>query len=153
MRGSVHDCFGLAKLSQHRIYTITNTSHIDYQWWKAKNHWHSIDAHVHEGARSMLPTFFPIKVANTLIIYRNDHIAFELPDLQNQKSLMLCWCSISEWCRERESSSFAYNASQYHIYEWSQPIAMQITNDARTKIVDAPLMLILPCAYPQHAII
>jgi len=114
-------------------------------------------------------------VANTLIIYRNDHISFELPDLQDQKSLTRCWCSISEWCRERETRSFAYKASQYRIYEWSQPIAMQITNDARPKIVDAmltlcwryvdatltlrwhyvdaTLTLILPWVYPQHAII
>jgi len=30
-------------------------------------------------------------------------------------------------------------ASEYHIYEWPQPIATQIHNDARPKIVDAPL--------------
>ena len=50
-------------------------------------------------------------------------------------------------------SLFAYEASQYPIYEWSQPIAKQITNDARPKIIDAPLTLILPWAYPQFVII
>jgi len=46
--------------------------------------------------------------------------------------------------------SFAYKASQHRIYEWLQSIAMQITNDARPKILDAPLTLILPWAYPQY---
>ena len=35
----------------------------------------------------MLLTFFPLKTANALIIYRNDLIAFDLPDIQDQKSL------------------------------------------------------------------
>jgi len=83
---------------------------------------------------------------------RNEHIAFDLPDLQDQKSLTLRWRSTSEWGREREAPSFAYKASQYPIYEWTQPIAKQITNDARPKIVDAPSTLILPWAYPQYVI-
>jgi len=49
--------------------------------------------------------------------------------------------------------SFAQKASLYHIYEWLQPIATQITNDARPEIVDAPLTLILPWVYPQYIII
>jgi len=52
------------------------------------------------------------------------------------------WQSYSEWVRERLALSFAYKASQYHISELPQPIAMQITNDARPKIVDALLTII-----------
>jgi len=37
---------------------------------------------------------------------------------------------------------FAKEASQYHMYEWPQPIATQITNDATPKIVDSLLTLI-----------
>jgi len=65
-----------------------------------------------------------------LIINRKDHITFDLPDLLDQKSLTLRWRPISEWGREREARTFAYRASQYPIYEWSQPIAKQITNNA-----------------------
>jgi len=61
--------------------------------------------------------------------------------------------SLSEWGTEREACSFAYKASQYCIYKWSQPIAKQITNDARPKIVSAQLTLILPWAYPQYVTI
>ena len=119
----------------------------------AKNDWRSIEAHFHEGARGVWLSFSPIQSANTLIIYRNDHIAFDLPDLEDQKSLTLRWGSISEWGREREACSCAYKASQDGIYEWSQPIAKQITNDARPKIVDSQLTLILPWTYPQYVII
>jgi len=94
-----------------------------------------------------------IKAAYTLIIHRNDHIAFELPDLQDQKSLTLRWHSISDWGRERVARSFAYGAGQYRISEWSQPIAIQITNDPRPTILDALLTLILPWAYPPYDII
>ena len=85
-----------------------------------------------------------MKAANTLIMIRNKLIAFDLPDLQDQKSLKLNWRLISKWGRECEAHSFAYRASQYRIYERTQPIPKQITNDARPKIVDAPLTLILP---------
>jgi len=132
---------------------MRNTSRFDYQWWKARNHWPSVDAHFDDGARSVSRPFFPIKAANTWIIYRNKHIAFDLPDLQDQKLLTLRWHSISEWGREREALSFASKDNQYHIYEWSQPFAKQSTNDARPKIFDTQLTLILLWAYPQYVII
>jgi len=116
MQQRVHYRFSLEKLSQHSMNTITDASRFDYRWWKAEILWHSVDAHFHDGARSVSPTFFHINAANKLSTYRNDHIAFELPDLQDQKLLTLCWCSISEWCGERDTRSFAYNASQYPIY-------------------------------------
>jgi len=50
-------------------------------------------------------------------MYRNNQIAFELPDLQDQNSLMLYWHSSSEWGREHVAHSFAYKASQCRIYE------------------------------------
>ena len=87
-----------------------------------------------------------------MIMHSNKQIASELPDLKDQKSLTLHWRSYSEWGRERVAPTFAYRASQYHICEWLQTIATQITNDARPKIVDAPLTFILPREYPQYGI-
>ena len=75
-------------------------------------------------------------------MHSSDQIASQLPDLQDQKSFTLCWRSYSGWGRERVAHSVAWNASQYHIYEWPQQINPQITNDARPTIVDAPLTLI-----------
>ena len=101
----------------------------------------------------MLLSLFPIEAANTLIMPNNNRIALDLPDLQDQNSFILCWCSFSELGSQCVALCFAYEVSQYRIYEWRQPMTMQITNDARTKIVDALLMLILPFVYPHHVII
>ena len=142
MQGTVHDRFSLYKLPEHCIYRITDESRFDYKWWMAKNCWRSVDAHFHDGAGNMALSLFRIKAAKTLIMHTNYQITSELPYLQDQKSLTLRWCSYSEWRREHVALSFSLKASQYHIYEWPQLIAMQITNDARPKIVDAPLTLI-----------
>jgi len=142
MQRRVHDSFSLEKLSEHHIYTIPDPSHFDCPWWKAKICWHSVDARSHDGAGNVALSLFPIKVSNTMSMNSNNQIASELPDLQDQKLLTLRWCSYSEWGREPVALSSAWKASQYHIYEWRQPITTQITNDARPKLVDAPLMLI-----------
>jgi len=63
---------------------------------------------------------------------------------------MLCWHSVSESGREHIDFSFAYKGSLYVIYASLRPIAMQSNHDAKPNIVDAPLMLILPQAYPQY---
>jgi len=84
---------------------------------------------------------------------RNGHIASELHDLQDQKSLMLHWCSISESGRVHVAHFVAYTANHYRMYEWPQPIATDINNDASSKMVDTAFMPILSRAYPQHVII
>ena len=142
MQQRVHDRFSLEKLSEHHVYTITDAWRFDYQWWKAWNCWHSVDAHSHDGAGHVDLSLFPIKAANTLITNSNNQIASELPESQEQESLMLRWHTYSEWGRECVALSVAWKASQYHIYEWPQPIATQISNDARPNIIDTPLTLI-----------
>jgi len=153
MQGRVQNRFSGEKLSNHRIYTMTHASSFDYQWWMDNNWWCSVDAHSHEGARSVSLSFFPMKAANTLIIYWNDRIAFDLPDSPDKKSSTLHWRSISEFGTEHEACCFADKASQYRIYQLSQPFAKQITNDARPKFVDTQLTLISPWAYPQYVMI
>jgi len=101
MQWRVHEIFSLEKLLEHRIYTITDALHFDYPWWKARNGWRSVDAHLHDGAGNVPLSLFPTKLANTMIMHCNDQIASELPDIQKQKSLMLRGCSYSEWGRER----------------------------------------------------
>jgi len=152
MQWRVHDSFSLERQSAHRTYTMTDASHLDYQWRMVNNPWLCIDTYCHEGVRSVSLFSFPINQANTLIFYRINHIAFDLPDLQDQKLLTLHWNSISEWGRECEARSFADEASQYRSYEWSQPIAKQITTDARPNIIDTMFTLILPWVYPQYII-
>jgi len=110
----------------------------------AKHDWRSIDAHSNDGVESVLLSVFHIKEANTVIMDCNDQIAFELPDLQEQNLMTLCWCTLSEWGRESVPLSFADEASQYLIYEWPQPITTQNTYHGSPKIIDTALTLILP---------
>jgi hypothetical protein len=44
--------------------------------------------------------------------------------------------------REHNAIIVDLNGSQYLIYEWLQPIASEVTQDAQRKIIDALLMLI-----------
>jgi len=66
---------------------------------------------------------------------------------------MLCWRSVSESGREQIDFSFTYNGSLYVIYASLRPIATQSNHDTKPNIVDAPLTLILPRAYPQYGTI
>jgi len=141
MQRRVHDRFSLEKLSEHRIYTMTNASRFDYQWWKAKNRCHSIDAHLNEGARSVSLYVFPIKAANTLIINRNDHIASDLADLQDQQSLTLCWRPFSWRGTERASICFPSKGGQYFDCKLERPYRFWLTLLTWPKIVDALLTL------------
>jgi len=43
-----------------------------------------------KGHGACRPPFFPIHASNTVMIYRNNHIAFEFPNLHDQNSLTLC---------------------------------------------------------------
>ena len=141
MQRRVHERVSLDTLTEHRQYTI-NALSFDYQWWMAKNGWRSVDAHLHDGAGKVPQSLFPIMAANTMIMHSNNQIACELPDLQDQKLMTLCGRSYSEWGLECVATSFAHKDSQYHIYEWPQPIATQITNDARSTIVDTLLTIL-----------
>jgi len=75
-------------------------------------------------------------------MYRNNLITFEMPHLQDQFLLVICWHSFSEWGKECVALCFSYKASQYLIFEWPQPITGQITRDARLQIADTPLTFI-----------
>jgi hypothetical protein len=66
---------------------------------------------------------------------------------------MLCYRSVSESGSELIDISFAYEGILYVIHESRQPIAMQMNHDAKPNIIDTPLMLILPQAFPQYGTI
>ena len=87
--------------------------------------------------------YLPIKASNSWYIDVCDHSPVGLPKVQEQKLLTLCWRSFSEWGRECVTFSFAYKCSLYLIYKHLHPIATQITQDARPKIIDSPLTLVL----------
>jgi hypothetical protein len=94
------------------------------------------------GCRGNIACYLPIKAANSRYMDVCDQSQIRLPKIQVQKSLTLCWRSFSEWGRECVTFSFAYNCSLYLIYEHLHPIAAQMTQGARPKIIDSPLTLI-----------
>ena len=65
-----------------------------------------------------------------------------LPKMQDQKSLTLRWCSLWKWGSKGIAVCSANTSGQKVVYDWLQPISGVITQDARPKIIDAPLTLI-----------
>jgi len=115
---------------------------LDYQIGKAENCWHSVDDHCHDEVAHMLGTVSDEKATRTLYMNYSHNPTFILATMQDQQSMMLHWCSFSGLGREHVASVFACKGSQYLVYGCLKPIASYITDDARPKIVDAPLRLI-----------
>jgi len=129
------------------------TSHWDYPWWKAKNNWCSVKAQFHDGAGRMWLSLLPIEAAYTPFITGCNQSPLTLPKMQDPQLLTLCWCSFWEWGREHVAHPFAFKGGHSIISEWPQPIATQIMQDAKPKIVATLLTFILPGAYLQYVII
>jgi hypothetical protein len=58
-----------------------------------------------------------------MLMHNKEQVTFELHDLQDYKSLMLCWRSFSEYGSQRITLSFRLKYSQYVIYDRLHPIA------------------------------
>jgi len=94
------------------------------------------------GCHGNVACYLSIKAADSWYIDVCNHSPIGLPKMQDQKSLTLRWRSFSEWVRECVTFSFAYKSSLYLIYERLHPIATQITQGARPKIIESLLTLI-----------
>jgi len=86
--------------------------------------------------------YLPIMAANSSFIGVCNQEPFRLPEMQDQKSLMLHWCSFSRWGRKSVAFSVAYKGCQYCDYVYSLPSRIFITPLTGPKIFDAPLTLI-----------
>jgi hypothetical protein len=62
--------------------------------------------------------------------------------MQNQKSLTLCGHSFSEAGSDYTAYLFADKGCYYAMYNSLQQFRTQITNDAKPKIVETPLIVI-----------
>jgi len=117
-----------------------------------KKRWRSIDAQFQDGLGSMFLSLLHIKAANTSFMTICTLWPPRSPKIYDQESLTLHWPSFSCWGREPFTVSFAYQGSEYFVYDYLQPIAHKITQDTWPTISDAPLPLILRRVYPQYAI-
>jgi len=86
--------------------------------------------------------YLPREAGNSSLMEVGDHVPLRLLKMRDLKSLMHSWCSFSWWGWERVTYSFAFIGGQYLRHDYLQPTAMQITQDARPKIVDTGLTLI-----------
>jgi len=75
-------------------------------------------------------------------MYNNDQTTLWLPDLQDQKSLTLCWCSFLGDSSYVVAGVFVLLGGQYIQYALKQPRLWSITWLTSPRIVDAPLTLI-----------
>ena len=144
--------FCVQKMSIHRLCLRANKSLCCNCTYKTTNRWHSVDAHSHNGAVSLLLSSLPIEAANGLDMPKSDKIAVWLPDLQNHKSLMLRWRSLSGYVREHVAVVFPSKGSQCLRDGCLQPIGTEIIHGVKLKIIDVPSTLILrmgqwPCCY------
>jgi len=136
-----------------RLWLFATYRPPEYPRYMTKNCWCSVDADFHDGPGSVSRSLWPIKAANTSLMTICNLSPARLTKIYDQESLTLRWRSFSWWGRQCFTFSFAYNGSQYFVYDYLQPIATQITHDTWPRIAEAPLTLILPREYPQYAII
>jgi len=87
--------------------------------------------------------YLPIRVGNNSVINSKIRAMPWLRNIQQLNLLTLHWRSFSGWGREPLPLVFASTGCQYLINGCLQPIKRWITLDAKLKIVDTPLTLIL----------
>ena len=75
-------------------------------------------------------------------IEHNGHIAQWFTMMEGQQLLTLRGRWFSRWGRERFTFSFAYQGSQYSVYDYMEPVTLQITQDTWPTIMGALLTLI-----------
>jgi len=67
----------------------------NYLVYKFQNHYHFCDDYFQNGAVTMSVALLLIKAAIILVTHECMHIPFQIPYLHYQKSLTLCWRSVS----------------------------------------------------------
>jgi hypothetical protein len=63
---------------------------------KTRNHWRSIEVYLDELVAMSVLVLLPIMVADTFCTHYHNQVCDQLPDIQDQQSLTLCWCSFTE---------------------------------------------------------
>jgi len=87
--------------------------------------------------------FLPKKAADTMNMGSCGCIAIWLSKMQEQKSLTFRWCSFLGAGSYMDITIFAHKRGQHFDYTWKLLHSRLIMQGTRTKIIDAPLMLIV----------
>ena len=95
------------------VCIVTTKSLLNYLTYKSKNCGRSVDAHILNGAGSVLLLLLPMKEANTSVMTICNECRLWLPRMQDLKSLMLCWRSFPGWGREHLCTYFDHKGGQF----------------------------------------
>ena len=87
--------------------------------------------------------FLPLREVNNSVMSVQIRTMPWFPNVEELKLLMLCWRSLSGCSREHFTVDFASKGCQYLMNGCLELIGAWITQDAKLKIVDALLTLIL----------
>jgi hypothetical protein len=128
-QGAFYIVFGVKLQPILGLLQCATNRPMEYPRHITKNRWPSIDAHFHDGAGSILNSLLPIKTAKTSFITICNLSPPRWLKMNNKESLKPHRRSFSWLGRECFSCSFAYNGSQYSIYNYLKLIATQITQD------------------------
>jgi len=110
--------------------------------YKTKDCWCSVDAHLQHGPVTVSLSLLAIQAADRLNMDNSEQIASQTTYLQDQKSLMLHWGSLSAWGCYRVAFSFPYKGGWYVSYGQQWANCFTINSLTRPMIVDAPMTLI-----------
>jgi len=91
---------------------VTTKLLLNYLTYKTKNCWHSIDAHIQNGAGRVWLSLVPKKPANTTFMNGHNRLPRRLPMMQDVRSLTLCWHS---FCHGPIHNMLSFNLAQYII--------------------------------------
>jgi len=101
-QGVCCDCFCLWRQLRHHLWTAATNGHLRYATCQANNHSRSVDAHFHNGEVTVSFAILPITAANSLVMQSRDQNTGQLPYVQDQWFLMLCWhtfyCMVHSKC-------------------------------------------------------
>jgi len=110
-KGACRYCFCPWRRAIHHLWMFATNSQLDYPRCKTNNWWRSIDTHFQDGAGTESRLFLPLKAANTSFMDVCNQSPVRLPKMQDQKSLVLSWCTFSGWGRERIAIIFPLKAA------------------------------------------
>ena len=102
-----HSMFCQGRVPVGWLMIAATRSLFDYCTSMSKNPWWFVDAHLQDGAGSMMLIFLTWKAANTSFGNGCNPLRLRLPNMQSQKSLTLRWRSFSQWGSDHVGYYFA----------------------------------------------
>jgi hypothetical protein len=112
-QGACKFSFCLERTPIQWLYITMTVSWCYYLTYRTKCHWRSADAHLQDLAGSVSLSSWPIEAASTVLMYKNDQVTLQLPELKDQIWLTLHWCSVFGDSSSVGPGGFVLHSGQY----------------------------------------